>query len=99
MLASAIDAIWTADLLDIHQYACTNHGCRFILVVLDIFSSYAWARPLKNKMGTGVAAALESIIRDSGRKPKKLWTDRGTEFYNASVARVLRDNDIQLYIT
>ena len=80
-----IDAIWTADLLDIHQYARQNKGYKFILVVLDIFTRYAWARPLKNKTGVSVASALEDILYN-GRKPTKLWTDEGTEFYNANVA-------------
>ena len=44
-------------------------------------------------------AKFESIIHNSGRRLKKLWTDRGAEFYNASVARVLRDNDTQLFST
>ena len=55
------DSIWAADLLDIHQYACQNEGYKFILVVLDIFTRYAWARPLKNKTGVSVASALEDI--------------------------------------
>ena len=71
------------DLLDIHQLSRQNKNFRFILVVLDIFSRFAWARPLKDKTGTRVAAALQDIITTSGRKPKRIWSDRGTEFYNA----------------
>jgi len=78
------DSIWTADVLDIHQYARQNEGNKFILVVLDIFTRYAWARPLKNKTGLSNSSALEDIL-NNGRKPTKLWTDEGTEFYNANV--------------
>ena len=60
------DSIWTADLLDIHQYARQNKGYKFILVVLDIFSRYAWARPLKSNTGANVVSALENILQ-SGR--------------------------------
>ena len=97
VLAGGVDSIWTADLLDIHQYAHQNKGYKFILVVLDIFSRYAWARPLKNKSGKEVANAFKDIIEEVGRRPKKLWTDEGTEFYNTNVARVL--NGIELYST
>ena len=98
LAGGGVDSIWTADLLDIHQYASRNKGYKFILVILDIFSRYAWARPLKNKTGTSVASAVEDILHGSGgRRPQKLWTDKGTEFYNANVARVL--NGIELYST
>ena len=43
-----VDAIWTGDLLDIHKYARQNMNHKFILVLIDTFSKYAWARPLKN---------------------------------------------------
>ena len=97
VFAGSVDSIWTADLLDIHQYARQNKGFKFILVVLDVFSRYAWTRPLKNKTGKEVANALDDIFRQDGRKPRKLWTDRGTEFYNTAVAHVLKD--IELYST
>ena len=47
--AGSVDSIWTADLLDIHQFARQNKGYKFILVVLDVFSRYAWTRPLKTR--------------------------------------------------
>ena len=97
LASGGIDSIWTADLLDIHQYARQNKGYKFILVVLDVFSRFAWARPLKNKSGKEVANALKDIIEVDGRRPKKLWTDEGTEFYNVDVSRVL--NGIELYST
>ena len=97
LAGGGIDSIWTADLLDIHQYARQNKGYKFILVVLDVFSRFAWARPLKNKSGKQVANALKDIIEVDRRRPKKLWTDEGTEFYNVDVSRVL--NGIELYST
>ena len=94
-----VDSIWTMDLLDIHQLSRQNKNFRYILVVLDIFSRFAWARPLKDKTGVSVARALEDIMTTSGRKPYKIWSDRGTEFYNATVARLFERNDIRLYST
>ena len=97
--AGSVDSIWTADLIDVHQYTRQNKGYKFILVVLDVFSRYAWARPLKNKTGKEVAMAIEDILQEDGRKPRKLWTDQGTEFYNVNVAHVLKTNKIELYST
>ena len=53
---------------------------------------------MKNKTGVSVSSALEDIL-NNGRKPRKLWTDKGTEFYNANVARVLKNDGIELYST
>ena len=94
-----VNSIWTMDLLDIHQFARHNKNFRYILVVLDIFSRFAWARPLKNKSGVSVAKALEDIISESESKPHKVWSDRGTEFYNVAVARLFERNMIKLYST
>ena len=93
----AVDDTWTADLVDLQKYARTNKAYRYILVVLDVFSRYAWARPLKNKTGLEVAKAFKTII--GSRKCKKLWCDRGTEFYNTDLRRVLQANNIELYST
>ena len=95
----SVDDTWTADLADFHKYSRQNRGYNFILVVLDVFSRYAWARPLKNKTGVQCANAFEDILIKSGRKPKRLWCDRGTEFYNVNFRQILEDNDIQLYST
>ena len=94
-----VNSIWTMDLLDIHQFARQNKNFRYILVVLDIFSRFAWVRPLKDKTGVGVAKAFEDIITKSDSKPHKVWSDRGTEFYNAAVARLFERNMIKLYST
>ena len=85
--SSGVDEIWTADLLDIHRYARENKGYKYILVVVDVFSRFAWARPLKSKTGASVSDAFQDIF--SERTPRKLWTDRGTEFYNANVRHLL----------
>ena len=94
-----VDYIWTMDLLDIHQFSRQNKNFRYILVMLDIFSGFAWARPLEGETGVGVAAAIQNIIETSGRKPYKIWNDKGKEFYNISVGRVFENYNIILYST
>ena len=69
-----------------------NDGYTFLLLVIDIFSKYGWIVPLKNKKGETVAKALKNIFEK--RKPEKLWTDKGTEFYNKNVKDL-----IELYST
>ena len=100
IFSPSIDNTWTADLADFEKFKRVNRGYRYILVVLDTFSRYAWARPLKQKTGAEVATAFQDIFQKSGRRCKKLFCDRGTEFYNANLRRVLDSNGgIQLYST
>ena len=93
-----VDRIWTADLADLHKYARKNKGYKYILVVLDVFSRYAWARPLKDKTGVSVTEAFKDIFKE-GNHSSFLWTDRGTEFYNAPMQEMLKSKDIHLYST
>ena len=69
-----------------------NKGVNFLLLVIDILSKYGWIVPLKDKKGETVAKALKTIFRE--RKPEKLWTDKGREFYNKDVKGL-----IELYST
>ena len=63
-----IDEQWQADLADVTLLANRNQGNKFILTVIDVFSRYAWARPLKSKRGKDFVVAFKSIFRQ-GRIP------------------------------
>ena len=76
-----------------------NKGIRFLLSVIDVFSKYAWVVPLKDKKGVSSVTAFQSILKQSNRKPNKIWVDKGSEFYNASFKKWLQDNDIVMYST
>ena len=92
-----IDEQWQMDLADMSRIHRKNDNYRYILTCIDILSRYAWARPLKTKQGPEVAKAIEDIFQSSQRQPKRLQTDQGTEFYNASVKRLLERYDIELF--
>ena len=84
------DNIWGADLADMQLLSKCNKGIRFLLYVIDIFSKYAWVVALKDKKGVSIVAAFESILKQSNRKPNKIWVDKGSEFYNASFKKCLQ---------
>ena len=42
---------------------------------------------------------LEKILSDSNRKPNKIWTDQGSEFYNNSFKDFLKINNIEINST
>ena len=56
-----------------------NKVIRFLLCVID---KYAWIVPLKDKKGISFVKAFQSILKQSNRKPNKIWVDKGSEFYN-----------------
>jgi len=64
-----------------------NNGVKYILVVIDVFSKYGWMVPIKTKTGVEVANTLEVIFKE--RKPEKLWVDKGREFYNREVQKLI----------
>ena len=66
-------------------FAKYNNGYNFLLLVIDIFNKYGWIKPLKNKQGKTIVNALKEIFKESGRRPAKLWTDKGREFFNKDV--------------
>ena len=64
-----------------------------------MYSKYAFVVPLKNKKGISVTNGLKKIIKQSGRKPNKIWVDQGSEFYNHVFKRWLSRNNIIMYST
>ena len=99
MYAAFKDNIWGADLADMRLISKFNKGVRFSLYVIDIFSKYASVVPLKDKKGANIVAAFQSILKQSNRKPNKIWVDKGSEFYNTSFKKWLQDNNIVMYST
>jgi len=99
VIAYAINDIWGADLVDMSEWKDANDGYTFLLTVIDVFSKYAFAIPLKNKSAESVVSAFEKIHKNYGSLPKKLWTDSGSEFYNSKLKVFMKKNSIEIYST
>jgi len=84
VIVDGIDTQWDMDLIDFSKYSKENDGYRYILICIDIFSRYVWARPCKTKYGAEIAAELIDIISE-GRKPESIRTDSGREMTNATL--------------
>ena len=70
---------------------------KYLLCAIDLYSKYAFAVPLKDKKGISVTNGFNKIIKQSGRKPNKIWVDQGSEFYNHVFKRWLSRNNIIMY--
>ena len=91
--------IWGVDLADMKLLSKQNKSIKYLLCAIDLFSKYAFVIPLKDKKGIGITNAFNKIIKQSNRKPNKIWVDQGGEFYNHVFKKWLSDNDIIMYST
>ena len=64
-----------------------------------MYSNYAFVMPLKDKKGISIVNGFNKIIKQSNRKPNKIWIDQGGEFHNNVFKKWLSDNDIIMYST
>ena len=94
-MASGIDSDWQADLADMQKLKTKNRGYGYFLTVVDVLSKYSWGIPIKKKKPEMVAEAFAKILKESGRSPMRLYTDRGLEFRGAPFQKFLEKNFIQ----
>ena len=93
-----VDEIWSIDLADFSDYKTLNNkGFRYIFIIIDNFSNYLWAISLKNKYSQTITHEFSNILTTSKRKPLKIESDRGTEFYNNIFQNLLKSKNIQHY--
>ena len=93
------DNIWGVDLADMQSLSRKNKGIKYLLYAIDLYSKYAFVIPLKDQKGISIVNAFNKIIKQSNRKPNKIWVDQGGEFYNNVFKKWLSDNDIIMYST
>lgn len=87
-----------ADLVEMQPYSRKNGGYRYMLTLIDVFSRYAWAEPLKNKTATETMSALRKIYSNNNHRiPKFLQTDAGKEFENREVHKYLSSIGVEQF--
>ena len=99
VISNHVDDIWAADLVDMQYYSRSNKGYKYILMIIDVFSKYGWAEPLKNKKGVEIVGAFTKIWNSGQTPPKRLWTDKGREFMNKEFKNLLEEKKVHLYWT
>ena len=92
------DNIRGVDLVDMQSLSRKNKGIKYLLCAIDLYSKYAFVIPLKDKKGISIVNAFNKI-KQSERKPNKIWVDQGGEFYSKVFKKWLSDTDIIMYST
>ena len=85
-----------ADLIDFSGLQKYNDNYKYILVMIDVFTKYAYAVSLKNKSSATMIAAFDKLLKQSG-KFIKLQTDRGKEFVHKPFQTWLKKRGIKLF--
>lgn len=99
VITKGIDYLWQADLVDMSAYSSVNKGHNFLLTIVDTFSKYGWAIPIKTKSGIDVTKAMLAIFNAYERTPQYLQTDDGKEFFNKNFKNLMKEHTINHYST
>lgn len=89
--------IFQCDLIDMIKYAKFNKDYKYILTVIDVFSRFAFAFPLKSKHSANIINAFKKLF--SFKKPIFVHTDRGSEFLNKSVQTFFKKEKVKFFTT
>ena len=79
---------WGADVADMQLISKFNKIFRFLFYIIDMFSKYSWAIPLKNKKRIIITNDFIKILYESNRlvakskgcKPNKILVDKGSKY-------------------
>lgn len=91
------DYCWQLDLMDIRSLSRQNNGVKFLLCIIDTFSKYVWVKSLKSKNSAEIVQAFQSVLKESGRIPLTLFSDKGTEFVNKDFKQLTDKRGIIFY--
>ena len=81
------------------DYKTTNNKVfGYIFVIIDNLSNYLWATPLKNEYSQTITNEFSNILTTSKRKPLKLESDIGSEFYISIFQNFLKTKNIHHYL-
>ncbi|XP_044005540.1 uncharacterized protein LOC122850461 [Aphidius gifuensis] len=85
-----LDETWQADLVEMIPYSSVNNGNKYLLTIIDTFSKYAWAIPVKSKNGKDVSNAMISVLVQK-RHPQNSMFDQASivERFNRTLKNLM----------
>ena len=89
---------YQSDIIDLKKYAKFNNGFRYILNIIDVFSKYGYAIPMKTKTANETSAAFEKILTKKNI-PKTLQVDRDKAFLGYPFLNMLKKHKIKMFHT
>jgi hypothetical protein len=90
IIVGYVDSQWQADLLDVRNKHNATH---YLLTVIDVFSRYAMAEPMKDKTAKTSLETFKKLFSENGT-PQVLYTDSGSEFIASSVTDYFKSQGV-----
>ena len=94
IVSNHIDEKWSIDLMDMSDYKISNKGFKYIFIIIDKFSKYTWCAPSRDNFGETIKNEFSKILSTSKRKPIKIESGRGKDFYISVFQNLLKVNNI-----
>jgi hypothetical protein len=82
------------DLIDMSKYKYWNNGFSWIMTIIDMFSKYTWAIPLKNKSADTVVEAMRLFLQNN-ITPHIIQSDNGSEWISNHFKNLMNEYDIK----
>lgn len=83
------------DLIDISGLHQSNFGVKYLLTAIDLFTKYLVCLPMKRKDAETSKNVIWNMLTKMTPHPKKIMSDRGTEFTNRKVKDLFEEYNIQ----
>lgn len=97
-ITKGMDYLHQMDLLDVSRLAPYNSNYRYLLTIICCFSRFAFVRPLKRKLPSHVAAAIDDVYKQNkNRIPRNAQTDLGGEFLGPDTKAIFKKYTIHWY--
>lgn len=94
---SNFNELW--HLSDMKTYSKYNDGFNYVLCVFDVFSKYAYVRPMKQKNSESIKKMFWKFFNEADTTPTNLQSDKGTEFIAKDVQLYFKRKNINYYTT
>ena len=94
------DSIWAADLVEMGSLSSFNNVGKYLLSMVDVFTKYAFVKPLADKKDKTVLDGFIGIVNESKYKSNKLWVDWGKLSCTTKLMQKWLDyKDVLMYLT
>lgn len=91
-----LNDLWQTNLMVFIPYSKQNKGYKYIVIVINCFTKYLWARPLKKRAGEHVAADMNTILQQVETITlKNIQSDMGKEYYNKHFEKLMKEYKIK----
>ena len=85
---------WQLDIFYLIKYHKQNHGYKYILACIDIFTRKAYAIPLKLKDDENVSDGIKEIIKQAQTTPYFITSDSDSTFLSNESDKIFHKYDI-----